>query len=55
MSMDLRENFHIFCSVIVYPVVPKDVIMFRIIPYGGPHNGRCGGDDDGLFCPKTQA
>ena len=28
MSMDLRENFHIFCSVIVYPVVPKDVIMF---------------------------
>lgn len=32
MSMDLRENFHIFCSVIVYPVVPKDVIMFRIIP-----------------------
>ncbi len=32
MSMDLRENFHIFCSVIIYPVVPKDVIIFRIIP-----------------------
>ena len=32
MSMDLRENFGIFCSVVVYPVVPKDVIMFRIIP-----------------------
>ncbi len=32
MAMDLRENFHIFCSVIIYPVVPKDVIMFRIIP-----------------------
>ena len=32
MSMDLRENFGIFCSVIIYPVVPKDVIMFRIIP-----------------------
>lgn len=32
MAMDLRENFHIFCSVIVYPVVPKDVIIFRIIP-----------------------
>jgi glycine C-acetyltransferase len=32
MSMDLRENFHIFCSVVIYPVVPKDVIMFRIIP-----------------------
>ena len=32
MAMDLRENFHIFCSVIIYPVVPKDVIIFRIIP-----------------------
>lgn len=32
MSMDLRENYHIFCSVVIYPVVPKDVIMFRIIP-----------------------
>jgi glycine C-acetyltransferase len=32
MAMDLRENFGIFCSVVIYPVVPKDVIMFRIIP-----------------------
>lgn len=32
MAMDLRENYGIFCSVIIYPVVPKDVIMFRIIP-----------------------
>jgi glycine C-acetyltransferase len=32
MSMDLRETFNIFCSVVIYPVVPKDVIMFRIIP-----------------------
>jgi len=32
MSMDLRENFNIFCSVVIYPVVPKDIIMFRIIP-----------------------
>lgn len=32
MAMDLRENFHIFCSVVIYPVVPKDIIMFRIIP-----------------------
>ncbi len=32
MAMDLRENYHIFCSVVIYPVVPKDVIMFRIIP-----------------------
>lgn len=32
MSMDLRENYGIFCSVVIYPIVPKDVIMFRIIP-----------------------
>lgn len=25
--MDLRENYGIFCSMVVYPVVPKDVIM----------------------------
>jgi glycine C-acetyltransferase len=29
--VDLRENYKIFCSVVVYPVVPKGVIMFRII------------------------
>ena len=30
--LDLRENYNIFCSIVVYPVVPKDVIMLRIIP-----------------------
>jgi glycine C-acetyltransferase len=30
--MDLRENYRIFCSMVIYPVVPKDVIMLRIIP-----------------------
>ena len=30
--IDLRENYNIFCSVVVYPVVPRDVIMFRLIP-----------------------
>ncbi|MDO9579436.1 MAG: aminotransferase class I/II-fold pyridoxal phosphate-dependent enzyme, partial [Bacteroidales bacterium] len=29
---DLRENFGIFCSVVVYPVVPKNVVMLRLIP-----------------------
>jgi glycine C-acetyltransferase len=29
---DLRENYNIFCSVVAYPVVPKGVIMLRIIP-----------------------
>ncbi len=32
MVIDLRENFHIFCSGVVYPVVPKGVLMLRIIP-----------------------
>ena len=32
VSLDLRENYGIFCSVVVYPIVPKDVIMLRIIP-----------------------
>ncbi len=32
LAYDLRENFNIFCSVVIYPVVPKDVIMLRIIP-----------------------
>jgi glycine C-acetyltransferase len=30
--IDLRENYRIFCSIVIYPVVPKDVIMLRIIP-----------------------
>lgn len=32
MIMDLRENYAIFCSIVVYPVVPKDIIMLRLIP-----------------------
>ena len=32
LAFDLRENHHVFCSIVVYPVVPKDVIMLRIIP-----------------------
>ncbi|WP_266205750.1 aminotransferase class I/II-fold pyridoxal phosphate-dependent enzyme [Pontibacter kalidii] len=32
LTLDLRENFSIFCSIVVYPVVPKDVIMLRLIP-----------------------
>jgi glycine C-acetyltransferase len=29
---DLRENYNIFCSVVIYPVIPKGQILFRIIP-----------------------
>ena len=32
ICVDLRENHKVFCSVVIYPVVPKGVIMFRIIP-----------------------
>jgi glycine C-acetyltransferase len=29
---DMRENYNIFCSVVVYPVIPKGQIMLRLIP-----------------------
>ncbi len=29
---DLRENHNIFCSVVVYPVIPKGMILLRLIP-----------------------
>ena len=32
ITMDLRENYGIFCSIVIYPVVPRDVIMLRLIP-----------------------
>nr|WP_294894926.1 aminotransferase class I/II-fold pyridoxal phosphate-dependent enzyme [uncultured Pedobacter sp.] len=32
ITMDLRENFSIFCSIVIYPVIPKGLIMLRLIP-----------------------
>ncbi len=32
LTQDLRENYDIFCSIVVYPVVPKGVILLRLIP-----------------------
>ncbi len=32
VTFDLRENYGIFCSIVVYPVVPKGIILLRIIP-----------------------
>jgi glycine C-acetyltransferase len=32
MVMDLRENYHIFTSIVVYPVIPKGHIIYRLIP-----------------------
>ncbi|MDG1279374.1 MAG: aminotransferase class I/II-fold pyridoxal phosphate-dependent enzyme [Algoriphagus sp.] len=32
LTKDLRENYGIFCSVVIYPVVPKGMIILRLIP-----------------------
>lgn len=32
MVMDLRENYNIFASIVVYPVIPKGHIIYRLIP-----------------------
>jgi glycine C-acetyltransferase len=32
LVVDLRENYGIFCSVVMYPVVPKGIIILRLIP-----------------------
>ncbi len=32
LSKDLRENFGVFTSVVIYPVIPKGMILLRLIP-----------------------
>lgn len=32
VTYDLREKYNIFCSIVIYPVVPKGVILLRLIP-----------------------
>ncbi len=32
ITYDLRENYNIFCSIVAYPVIPKGLIMLRLIP-----------------------
>lgn len=32
MAADLRENYNIFCSIVVYPVIPKGQIIYRLTP-----------------------
>ncbi len=32
ITYDLRENYNIFCSIVVYPVIPKGMILLRLIP-----------------------
>ena len=31
MAKDLRENYRIFCSIVVYPVIPPGMVIFRIV------------------------
>ena len=32
IAVDLRARYHIFCSIVTYPVIPPGMIIFRIIP-----------------------
>ena len=32
LVVDLRENHNIFCSMVIYPVIPKGEIILRVIP-----------------------
>lgn len=32
ITYDLRENYDIFCSIVLYPVIPKGMILLRLIP-----------------------
>ncbi|MFK7934583.1 MAG: aminotransferase class I/II-fold pyridoxal phosphate-dependent enzyme, partial [Saprospiraceae bacterium] len=32
LVMDMRENYNIFCSIVVYPVIPKGMMLLRLIP-----------------------
>ena len=36
---DLRENYGIFCSTVIYPVIPKGLILLRLIPTA-THNSK---------------
>ncbi|MBU8892738.1 MAG: aminotransferase class I/II-fold pyridoxal phosphate-dependent enzyme [Bacteroidales bacterium] len=32
ITMDLRENYNVFCSIVIYPVIPKGQLLLRLIP-----------------------
>ena len=32
LIVDLRENYGLFCSIVIYPVIPKGEIILRLIP-----------------------
>ena len=37
VAMDLRENYNLFCSIVVYPVIPKGQLLLRLIPVSYTH------------------
>ena len=32
LIVDLRENYGVFCSIVIYPVIPRGEIILRLIP-----------------------
>lgn len=32
LIVDMRENFNVFCSLVIYPVIPRGHIILRLIP-----------------------
>jgi glycine C-acetyltransferase len=32
LAHDIRENYNIFCSIVIYPVIPRGMIILRLIP-----------------------
>ena len=32
VAFDLRENYNLFCSIVIYPVIPKGQLLLRLIP-----------------------
>ena len=32
LILEIRERYNIFCSMVIYPIVPKNIILLRIIP-----------------------
>lgn len=46
---DLRENHRIFCSMVVYPVVPKGIIILRLIPTAAHTMADCQKNNRGIY------
>ena len=47
LTRDLRETYGVFCSIVIYPVIPKGLILLRLIPAPGLPAGRGPHDEQG--------